>query len=399
MGVFDLIKMATEDSRNKLEQQRMANELSRRQLDAQTQLSNLATEIRPMDRVPGAPLAILGMEGEHIGYAPGLPGVIPSETPEVPALHTRAGRGELVGLAANIAPGATATNLLGGRQTERMRIGEMLGLRDQELVDFMTTGQQTGLEGLIAEMKILETQSRMLEREEQSRIRGEEQAQLRKERRAENAKKQNLVLGSVGTLQDMYAAMKQLAPYNIMGNPLVSENAARPLVSENAARFASLAPDQMLASASQFGMGQALTPTQLEALRIPLGDFGRLQSNVVLNTSASLEGIRPTVFSMSTIEQSKPSLDRPAQSNFNGMRFLMEQELLNDNALDDEFRMSPSQRKWLEGSIAEIDERQAAINEAVEVVRLAQSKGRTDILEDLRQRLIADGISPSEVGL
>jgi hypothetical protein len=343
-----------------------------------------------MDRVPGAPLAILGMEGEHIGYAPGMPGVIPSETPEVPALHTRSGRGELVGLAANLAPGATATNLLGGRQTERMRIGEMLGLRDQDLVDFMTTGQQTGLEGLIAEMKILETQSRMLEREEQSRIRDEEQAQLRKERRAENARKQNLVLGSVGTLQDMYAAMKQLAPYNIMGNPLVSENAAR---------FASLAPDQMLASASQFGIGQALTPTQLEALRIPLGDFGRLQSNVVLNTSASLEGIRPTVFSMSTIEQSKPSLDRPAQSNFNGMRFLMEQELLNDNALDDEFRMSPSQRKWLEGSIAEIDERQAAINEAVEVVRLAQSKGRTDILEDLRQRLIADGISPSEVGL
>jgi hypothetical protein len=87
-----IIKNKREAGELALEQQRMANEGSRRQLDAQSRLSNLATEMRPMDRVPGAPLAILGMEGEHIGYAPGLPGVIPSETPEVPAAGWSGGK-------------------------------------------------------------------------------------------------------------------------------------------------------------------------------------------------------------------------------------------------------------------------------------------------------------------
>jgi hypothetical protein len=381
MGIFELWDMAMEDSRNKLEQQRMANTLMQRQMDAQSRLIDLSGETREQ-YVP--PLGLLNVEGAPPEAQLGSVGDF---TRTVPALHHPYVHNEVVGVAAGRAPATTAQQLLGGktggRATELLSIGRMLGLQGKELVDFIRGGGQ----GVDPTQAYLSTLLGM-QREADLTDKAEERRIAREERRAEFTGKRNMVTGSVGTLRDMYGAMKRMAPYNVFGNPMVSELGAQ---------FMSMAPEQALGMASRLGMGQEIGPEDLALLRSGMADFGRYANNVVLNTAGSSQNIRGTNANMSIIQDSKPNMDSPAQSNFNGMKHLMEQELLNNDTLPEDFRMADADRQWLESTIEEINDRQQAIMDAIEFVN--RYRGDEVRMQQLRQMLMEDGISPAEVGL
>lgn len=368
--------------RDERERRQLDNEATR-ELIADSQSRRASTEglqelLTSTEKQFVPPLGLLGVEGLP------SPGSVGGFERDVPAITTPQGQQELLGLLAGSAPAAFANqmgaSILGNQGTpsrvsERMRVGQELGLTGDELVQFAGGGgggSSDVLRDVLTGLQIKTEEAKLTERNRE--IQAEQDA------RAESV---NRLTSAGQSILSLETRIDSLADTGVLGNPVDLETAFG---------VASLAPEFMVEGVTG-AFGEQMSKEDVAAVRDQAQEFDIFANDVLVNTAGDLEAIGRTDAGRSLLSGTKPNSGLGAQPNI-AAAALAAQRVLDS---DPEKRMDPTVRRGLEALVQRAEGGNAERQQDIADAKQALADGAP--LEEILKLLRENGIDPAEIGL